>query len=49
MNLFEIVKYGVGCREAAERYGVEVNHKSKSTCVMAFSFVCTAYRVCTGD
>ena len=26
MNLFEIVKYGVGCREAAERYGVEVNH-----------------------
>lgn len=24
MNLFEIVKYGVGCREAAERYGVEV-------------------------
>ena len=23
MNLFEIVKYGVGCREAAERYGVE--------------------------
>ena len=24
-------------------------HKSKSTCVVAFSFVCTAYRVCTGD
>ena len=23
MNLFEIVKYGVSCREAAERYGVE--------------------------
>ena len=26
MNLFEIVKYGVSCRDAAERYGVEVNH-----------------------
>ena len=26
MNLFEIVKYGVSCREVAERYGVEVNH-----------------------
>ena len=26
MNLFEIVKYGVSCREAVERYGVEVNH-----------------------
>ena len=25
MNLFEVVKYGVSCREAAERYGVEVN------------------------
>ena len=25
MNLFEIVKYGVSCREAAELYGVEVN------------------------
>ena len=24
MNLFEIVKYGVSCREAAELYGVEV-------------------------
>ena len=24
MNLFEIVKYGVSCRDAAERYGVEV-------------------------
>ena len=24
MNLFEIVKYGVSCREAAERYGVEM-------------------------
>ena len=23
MNLFEIVKYGVSCRDAAERYGVE--------------------------
>ena len=28
MNLFEIVKYGVSCREAAEQYGVEVNHYS---------------------
>ena len=25
MNLFEIVKYGVSCREAAELYGMEVN------------------------
>ena len=28
MNLFEIVKYGVSCREAAELYGVEVNRYS---------------------
>lgn len=28
MNLFEIVKYGVSCRDAAERYGVEVNRYS---------------------
>ena len=32
MNLFEIVKYGVGCREAAERYGVEVNHHGMALC-----------------
>ena len=32
MNLFEIVKYGVSCREAAERYGVEVNHYGMSLC-----------------
>ncbi len=32
MNLFEIVKYGVGCREAAERYGVEVNHYGMALC-----------------
>ena len=32
MNLFEIVKYGVGCREAAERYGVEVNRYSMALC-----------------
>ena len=31
MNCFQNVKYGVSCREAAERYGVEVNH-----CGMAF-------------
>ena len=28
MNLFEIVKYGVSCREAAELYGVEVKFYS---------------------
>ena len=32
MNLFEIVKYGVSCREAAERYGVEVNHYGVALC-----------------
>ena len=32
MNLFEIVKYGVSCREAAERYGVEVNHYGIALC-----------------
>ena len=32
MNLFEIVKYGVNCREAAERYGVEVNHYGMALC-----------------
>ena len=31
MNLFEIVKYSVSCREAAERYGVEVNHYGMSS------------------
>ena len=25
MNCFQNVKYGVSCREATERYGVEVN------------------------
>ena len=32
MNLFEIVKYSVSCREAAERYGVEVNHYGMALC-----------------
>ena len=32
MNLFEIVKYGVSCREAAERYGAEVNHYGMALC-----------------
>lgn len=32
MNLFEIVKYGVSCREVAERYGVEVNHYGMALC-----------------
>ena len=32
MNLFVIVKYGVSCREAAERYGVEVNHYGMALC-----------------
>ena len=32
MNLFEIVKYGVNCREAAERYGVEVNRYGMAPC-----------------
>lgn len=25
MNVFETIKYGVNCREAAERYGMEVS------------------------
>ena len=32
MNLFEIVKYGVSCREAAERYGVGVNRCGMALC-----------------
>ena len=32
MNLFEIVKYGVSYRDAAERYGVEVNHYGMARC-----------------
>ena len=32
MKLFEIVKYGVSCREAAERYGVEINHYGMALC-----------------
>ena len=32
MNCFQNVKYGVSCREAAERYGVEVNHHGMALC-----------------
>ena len=32
MNLFQNVKYGVSCREAAERYGVSVNRQGKARC-----------------
>ena len=32
MNLFEIVKYGVSCREAAELYGVEGNRYGMALC-----------------
>ena len=32
MNLFEIVKYVVSCREAAELYGVEVNRYGMALC-----------------
>lgn len=32
MNCFQNVKYGVSCREATERYGVEVNHYGMARC-----------------
>lgn len=32
MNCFQNVKYGVSSREAAERYGVEVNHYGMALC-----------------
>ena len=32
MNLFQTVKYGASCREAAERYGVSVNRQGKAPC-----------------
>ena len=32
MNLFQNVKHGVNCREAAERYGVSVNRQGKALC-----------------
>ena len=32
MNCFQNVKYGVSCREAAERYGEEVNHYGMTLC-----------------
>ncbi|MCD8127739.1 MAG: CHC2 zinc finger domain-containing protein [Clostridiales bacterium] len=32
MNLFETVKYGVSNREAADYYGVEVNHNGMALC-----------------
>ena len=32
MNFFQTVKYGVSCREAAERYGVSVNRQGKALC-----------------
>ena len=30
MNLFQNVKYGVSCREAAERYGIDANRYGKA-------------------
>ena len=32
MNCFQNVKYGVSCLDAAERYGVEVNHYGMALC-----------------
>lgn len=32
MNLFQNVKYGANCREAAERYGVSINRQGKALC-----------------
>ena len=32
MNLFQNVKYGVSCREAAERYGIEIDRYGKALC-----------------
>ncbi len=32
MNCFQNVKYGVNCREAAERYGVSINRQGKALC-----------------
>ena len=32
MNLFQNVKYGVNCREAAERYGVSINRQGRALC-----------------
>ena len=32
MNLFQNIKYGISCREAAERYGVEVNRCGTVLC-----------------
>ena len=32
MNCFQNVKYGVSCRKATERYGVEVNHYGMARC-----------------
>ena len=32
MNLFCSVKYGVNCREAAERYGIEIDRYGKALC-----------------
>ena len=32
MNLFQTVKYGASCREAAERYGVSINRQGKALC-----------------
>ena len=32
MNLFQNVKYGMNCRETAERYGVFVNRQGKALC-----------------
>ena len=42
MNLFQNVKYGVNCREAAERYGVSVNRQGKALCPY-YCFACGAH------
>ena len=35
VNLFQNVKYGVSCREAANRYGVAVKQQGKTLCRQA--------------
>lgn len=32
LNVFESIKYGVNCREAAERYGVEFSSYGMAIC-----------------
>ena len=43
MNLFEVVKTGINTREAAQVYGIDVNHYGMALCPLIYSMIsCSA-------